>query len=66
MAVSKLVVDFARFVAENRNGTKTVSDLLADVDAQRDEDNWTGEELDLVEDEIVVLPIGTPIAQLIE
>ena len=64
MAVSKLVVDFARFVAENQDGTKTVSDLLADVDAQRDEDHWTGEELDLVEDEIVVLPTETPIAQL--
>ena len=43
---------------------KTVSDLLADVDAQRDKDHWTAEELDLVEDEIVVLPSGTQIAQL--
>ncbi|MGO8749178.1 MAG: hypothetical protein ACLQNE_24735 [Thermoguttaceae bacterium] len=66
MAVSKLVADFARFVVENRDGTKTVSDLLAEVDAQRDEDNWTAEELDLVENEIIVLPIGTQIAQLIE
>ena len=64
MTVSKLVADFARFVAENRSGTKTVSDLLGEVDAQRDEDNWTGEELDLVEDEIIVLPTGTQIAQL--
>ena len=66
MAVSKLVADFARFAAEIRDGAKTVSDMLAEVDAQRDEDNWTREELDLVEDEIVVLPIRTQIAQLTE
>jgi hypothetical protein len=66
MTVSKLVADFARFVAENRDGAKTVSDLLAEVDSQRDEDNWTPEQLDLVEDEIIVLPIGTRIAQLTE
>ena len=66
MAVSKLMADFARFAVENRDGTKTVSDLLGEVDAQRDEDNWTGEELDLVEDEIIVLPQGIQIAQLIE
>ncbi len=64
MVVSKLVTDFARFAAENQDGAKTVSDLLAEVDAQRDEDNWTKEELDLVEDEIIVLPIRTRIAQL--
>jgi hypothetical protein len=64
MAVSKLVADFARFAVEKRDGMKSVSDLLAEVDAQRVEDNWTPEELDLVEDEIIVLPIQTRIAQL--
>jgi hypothetical protein len=66
MAVSKLVADFARFAVENRDGAKSVSDLLAEVDAQRDEDNWTPEELDLVEDEIIVLPIRTQISQMTE
>jgi hypothetical protein len=66
MTVSKLVMDFARFAAGNPDGAKTVSDLLAAVDAQRDEDNWTPEQLDLVEDEIIVLPIRTRIAQLAE
>ena len=66
MVVSRLVVDFARFVAENRQGAKTVSDLLAEVDSERDEDNWTAEQLDLVEDEIIVLPIRTQIAELTE
>ena len=66
MAVSKLVADFARFAEENRAGAKTVADLLAEVDVQRDEDNWTPEQLDLVEDEIIVLPIRTQIADLTE
>ncbi len=66
MAASKLVADFVRFTAENRDGVQTVSDLLAEVDAQRDEDRWTSAELDLVEDEIIVLSLRTRIAQLIE
>jgi hypothetical protein len=66
MTVSKLVADFARFAAAHQDGAKTVSDLLAEVDTQRDEDNWTPEELDLVEDEIIVLPIRTRITQLTE
>ena len=66
MAVSKLVADFARFAAENQNGAKSVSDLLAEVDTQRDEDNWTPEQLDLVEDEIIDLPVSIQIAQLTE
>ena len=66
MPVSKLLADFVRFVVENRDSAQTVSDLLAEVDTERDEDNWTPQELDSVEDEIIVLPITTRIAQLIE
>ena len=40
MAVSKLAADFARSVAENRGGTKTVSDLLAEVAAGRYRGPW--------------------------
>ena len=64
MAVSKLVANFARFAAKNGGSTKTVSDLLAEVDAQRDEDNWTREELDSMEEEIIVLPDTIQIADL--
>jgi len=63
MTVTKLVADFSQFAAKNRDA-KTISDLLAEVDAQRDEDNWTPSELDLVEDELIVLPIQAPITQL--
>jgi hypothetical protein len=64
MAVSKLVADFARFALGSRDGAKSISDLSAEVDAQRDEDNWTPTDLDLVEDEVIVLPIWTRIAEL--
>jgi hypothetical protein len=63
MTISKLVADFARFAEGNRDA-KTVLDLLVEVDAQRDEDNWTPGELDLVEDELIILPIQAQIAQL--
>jgi hypothetical protein len=66
MAVSKLLTDFARFAAANREDAQTVNDLLAELDAQRDEDRWTPAELDLVEDEMIVLPALTRIAQLTE
>lgn len=66
MAVSKLLADFARFAAENRTDAKTVLDLLAEVDAEREDERWTPEELDLVEDEVVVLPMQTQIAILTE
>ena len=64
MAVSKLVADLARFAAKNGDSTKTVSDLLAEIDAQRDTDNWTREELDSMEEEIIVLPVTIQIAEL--
>jgi hypothetical protein len=63
MTISKLVADFARFAEENRDA-KTVLDLLVEVDAQRDEDNWTPAELDSVEDELIILPIQAQIGQL--
>ncbi len=64
MAMSKLVSDFAQFTLQKRGGTETVRGMLAEIDAQRDEGNWTPAELDLVEDEITALPDDMPISQL--